>query len=245
MTELEIRQKAVSTIEGWVGAPQGSNTHHQIIDIYNSQKPLPRGVQMSYTMDWCAATVSAVGIALGLTDIMPVECSCGELIKHYKALGRWVEDDAYVPQPGDLILYDWDDNGKGDNVGAPEHVGMVTNVDGNSIRVVEGNMGKPSHVGSRVIQVNARYIRGYGCPDYAAKADKPPEVEKEETVKLYHYVKDMPDWAQEAATKAINNGYIKMDATGSVNMWEVNLQTLVWMDLAGMLDKPAAARGGN
>lgn len=179
MTEQEIRKQAVDLIRSWVGAPKGSNTHHQIIDIYNSYKPLPRGVRMSYTMDWCAATTSAVWIALGLTDIMPVECSCGELIRLYQAMGRWVEDDAYIPKPGDLIMYDWDDDGEGDNRGAPEHVGMITNVAGRTITVVEGNMGSPSRVGTRTLQVNGRYIRGYCCPDYASKADKPSAANPE------------------------------------------------------------------
>lgn len=174
MTEQQLRQQAVDLICSWVGAPKGSATHHQIIDIYNSHKPIPRGARMSYTMDWCAATTSAVGIVLGLTDIMPVECSCGELIKLYDALGNWVEDDAYIPKIGDLVLYAWSDNGVGDCRKAPNHIGMVTDVSGSTITVVEGNMGNPSRVGTRKIQVNGRYIRGYCCPDYASKADKPP-----------------------------------------------------------------------
>lgn len=174
MTEQEIRQQVVATIQSWVGAKKGDATHHQIIDIYNLCRPLPRGVRMSYSMDWCAATVSAAGIANYLTDIMPVECSCGELIKLYQGLGRWVEDDAYIPQLGDLVMYAWSDDGKGDCTKAPNHVGMVTDVTGSTVTVVEGNMGSPSHVGTRQLQVNGRYIRGYCCPDYASKADKPP-----------------------------------------------------------------------
>lgn len=183
MTEQEIRQKATDLIKSWLGAPKGSNTHHQIIDLYNSHKPLPRHVRMSYSMDWCAATVSAVGVALGLTDIMPVECSCGELIKLYKALGRWVEDDAYVPQPGDLVIYSWADDGVGDCTKGHNHVGMVTDVAGSTITVVEGNAGSPSKVRSRQIRVDGRYIRGYCCPDYESKADKPwyAEIWKEAT----------------------------------------------------------------
>lgn len=56
---------------------------------------------------------------------------------------------------------------------------------------------------------------------------------------LYRAIKDMPDWAKAATEKAVKNGYIKMDAKGEVGVWEVNLQTLVWMDRAGLLDKPA------
>lgn len=183
MTEQELRKKAADLISSWVGAPKGSNTHHQIIDIYNSHKPLPRGVRMSYSMDWCAATVSAVGVALGLADILPVECSCGELIRLYQSLGRWVEDDAYVPKPGDLVLYAWKDDGNGDCKKAPNHVGMVTGVADGIITVVEGNMGSPSRVGTRKIKVNGRYIRGYCCPDYESVGDKPWYAEAMKQVK--------------------------------------------------------------
>lgn len=233
MTEQELRKQAVDLIRSWVGAPKGSNTHHQIIDIYNSHKPLPRGIRMSYSMEWCAATVSAVGIALGLTDIMPVECSCGELIKHYKALWRWVEDDAYVPQPGDLILYDWDDNGKGDNVGAPEHVGMVTNVDGNTITVVEGNMGSPSRVGTRTLQVNGRYIRGYCCPDYASKADKPPVTPPE--------LKE--PWYTDAQAWAVSMGIAKGTDNG-LQPEAPCTRAEVWAMLKRYHEAAGAARGG-
>lgn len=174
MTEQEIRLKMVNTILAWVGAKKGDDTHHQIIDIYNSHKPLPRGVRMSYAMDWCAATVSAVGIANGLTDILPVECSCGSMIGLFQRIGRWVEDDAYTPWVGDVVFYSWSDDGVGDNVKAPNHVGLVTDVGAGYITVIEGNMGRPGMVGYRRIPVNDRYIRGYGIPDYASKADKPP-----------------------------------------------------------------------
>lgn len=237
MTELELRKKVVDIISSWLGAPKGSETHHQIIDVYNSRTPLPRGVRMSYTMDWCAATVSAAGIAAGLADIMPPECSCGELIKKYKALGRWVEEDSYIPKPGDLIFYAWSDDGEGDCKRAPNHVGMVVEVKGDTVTVVEGNMGTGtgSRVGKRSVKVNGRYIRGYCCPDYASKA---AEGEKEEPGKVYRYVSEMPQWAQGAATKAILNGYVKMDEAGAVTVWECNLQPLVWMERAGVLDKP-------
>jgi len=81
-----------------------------------------------------------------------------------------VEEDAYVPQPGDYIFYDWDDKGMGDCAGWPEHVGIVESIHDNIIRVVEGN--KEDAVGYRQIAVNGKYIRGYGTPDYASKGNK-------------------------------------------------------------------------
>ena len=61
--------------------------------------------------------------------------------------------------------------------------------------------------------------------------------EGDEEMKTYQYVKDMPEWAQAAVTKAIKKGIVAMDESGAVSVLECNLQPLVWMDRAGMLDK--------
>lgn len=184
MSEAQLRQKAVSVMRGWVGAKKGSAGHQEIVDTYNSYTPHPRGHALTMNDAWCAGTVSAAAIRAGLTDIMPVECSCTAMIALYQALGRWVESDSYTPQPGDLIFYDWDDNGRGDCTGQPEHVGMVETVDGRTITVIEGN--RNNAVARRTMTVNGRYIRGYGCPDYAGKANREEEVDmtKEEVKAL-------------------------------------------------------------
>lgn len=173
MTEQELRQNAVAVMRGWLGAKKGDATHKGIINLYNSHTPLPRGARMSYTMAWCAATVSAAAVAVGITDIMPRECSCGEMVKLYQALGRWVEDDNYTPSPGDLVMYNWADDGKGDCTGAPNHVGMVETVADGTFTVIEGNMGTESCVGRRTMKIGGQYIRGFCCPDFASKATSP------------------------------------------------------------------------
>ena len=61
--------------------------------------------------------------------------------------------------------------------------------------------------------------------------------EGDEEMKTYQYVKDMPEWARAAVTKAIKKGIVAMDSSGAVSVLECNLQPLVWMDRAGMLDK--------
>ena len=171
MTEKQIREKVVAAAEAWLGAKTGSAQHKEIIRIYNAQRPLPRGTQMQESWAWCAVFVSAVSLKLGLRDIMPTEMSCHQMMLLYKKLGRWVENDAYVPSPGDVILYDWQDGtnyASTDNTGTPDHVGIVTSCDGITIRVIEGNVS--NKVDTRVLVVNGRYVRGFGIPDYASVA---------------------------------------------------------------------------
>ena len=179
MTEKQIREQVVATAEAWLGAKTGSAEHANILKIYNAQKPLPRGTRMQEGWAWCAVFVSAVALKLGYRDIMPTEMSCHQMILLYRQIGRWIENDAYVPSPGDVIFYDWQDNGVGDNTGTPDHVGIVTSCDGKSIHVIEGNVS--NKVGTRTLAVNGRYIRGFGIPDYALKAteeEKPAEPDK-------------------------------------------------------------------
>ncbi len=167
MTEQQLRQNVVDTILGWVGLNEADGSHKKIIDIYNSHKPLARGYALKYTDAWCAGTVSAVAIVNNITDIMPTEVGVGKMIDLYKALGRWMERDDYTPQIGDVVVYAWSDNGAGECTTGADHVGIVTKVSGTSFWVTEGNY--RDSVKTRPMQVNGRYIRGFGLPDYAKK----------------------------------------------------------------------------
>lgn len=171
MTEQQLRQKVVEIAKSYYGCKESDGTHRKIIDLYNSHKPLARGYPLQYTDAWCDGFASAVAIQAGLTDIIPTEVGCGKHIALFQAKGRWIENDAYVPAPGDYIFYDWEDGAdyqKTDNTGSPDHVGIVCDVTGATITVIEGN--KNNAVGYRTLTVNGRYIRGYGVPDYASKA---------------------------------------------------------------------------
>lgn len=159
--------KIINLAQSWIGKNENDSTHKEIIDIYNSQKPLARGYAVKYTDSWCATFISALAIKLGATDIIPTECGCGEMIELCKKLGIFVENDAYVPTPGTILFYDWQDNGNGDNTGWADHVGLVEKVEGNAITVIEGN--HDNAVKRRVVSVNQRYIRGYACPKYDAE----------------------------------------------------------------------------
>lgn len=163
---MRSRSKVVNLARSWVGLNEKDGSYKKIIDIYNSQKSFPRGIKMDYKWSWCACTWSALAISLGYTDIMPIEISCGELIKKAKSIGIWKENDGFVPSPGDGILYDWDDNGIGDNTGWPDHIGIIEYVNINSgyMVVIEGNYS--DSVKKRTISINGKYIRGFITPKY-------------------------------------------------------------------------------
>ena len=166
------RNAVVKQAQSWIGCKESDGSHKKIIDVYNSHKPLARGYKVKYTDSWCAAFVSAVSIKCGYTAIIPTECSCPQMIELFKDLGEWVENDAYKPSAGDIILYDWNDSGSGDNTGTPDHIGIVEKVSGNTITVIEGN--KSDAVGRRTLAVNGKFIRGYGVPKYGSNGNPTP-----------------------------------------------------------------------
>lgn len=192
--------KTINSLKGEAG-------HKKVLEVYNAQKPLPRGYKVKPTDAWCATTVSAVFLMNGYSDIS--ECSCPKMIEKAQKLGIWVEDDAYVPKAGDVIMYDWQDSGKGDDKGTADHVGVVIKVDKNKSVVREGN--KNNTIGNRDITVNGIHIRGYIVPPYEAqKASEPKKIEK---------VTDKPSAEKKPADSAqkISYGYV-IGKTYTVNV---------------------------
>ena len=161
-------KEVVKQAKAWLGKNEADGSFKVIIDTYNKQKPLPRGYAVKYTDEWCATYVSAIFVKLGYTSIMPTECSCPKMIDLCKSKGIWIEDENRVPNPGDIIFYDWEDNGVGDNKGAANHVGVVVESTKSIITVIEGNYQEA--VRERTISVNGKYIRGFAAPKY----DKEP-----------------------------------------------------------------------
>ena len=175
MAVERYREAFVKQIKKWIGKNESDGSFKSIIDLYNSHKPLPRNYKVKYTDEWCATTVSAAAIAIGYDDIIPIECSCGNMLEKAKELKVWQEKDNYKPKKGDIILYDWQDTGVGDCTGWPDHVGVVsTDAKGDTFKVIEGN--NNGAVRERSVKVGQRYIRGFICPKYTD--DKAPAEKK-------------------------------------------------------------------
>lgn len=166
--EKNLRLEVVHTAESFLGANEKDGSHREIIDLYNAHEPLARGYRVKYDDAWCATFDSAVAIQCGLTDIIPTECGCEKQIELFRALNAWVEEDDYIPLPGDLIFYHRNCLELGDCKKRADHVGIVVGTCGPFIKVIEGNY--KNKVTYRITKVNAAHIRGYGVPDYKSKA---------------------------------------------------------------------------
>ena len=196
----KLASKVVEQAQAWLGLRESDGSHKNIIDIYNAHNPLARGYRVKYTDAWCATFVSAVAVKLGYTDIIPTECSCIKMVELLKKQGDWVENENCTPASGWIIFYDWQDNGKGDNIGSPDHVGIVEKVSGDLITVIEGNF--LNGVKRRALMVNGVNIRGYGVPKY----DPEPVKEEECTVNV-SVLKKGSKGSQVRALQALLIGY--------------------------------------
>lgn len=169
MTEKQLREYVVNEFLKWEGYNKTNGGHTKIVNLYNSLSPLPSSYKLKTTDAWCQATIGALAKQLNLEKTLLPECSCNRAIALYQKAKRWEENDAYVPSIGDLVYYDWQDSGVGDNKGVADHVGMVVSVAGKtSFAVLEGNYS--NSVKKRIMKVNGRYIRGFALPDYKTAA---------------------------------------------------------------------------
>ena len=84
-------------------------------------------------------------------------------MKIFKKMGIWIEDGTITPEPGYVIVYNWDKAAQ-PNDGYSDHIGYVEKVSGGMITAIEGNRGEK--VDRRVIPLGWGYIRGYAAPRY-------------------------------------------------------------------------------
>lgn len=166
-------QNVLDVMRGWIGFSEANGKFKQIIDIYNSHKPLARGYAVKYTDEWCDTCVSAAAIKAGAVDLIGTECGCEEHVKIFKSKGIWLEDGTITPKPGDVIVYNWDD-GTQPNDGYSDHIGYVESVSGGTITAIEGNKGEA--VARRQIPVGWGYIRGFARPKYASGGSTAPST---------------------------------------------------------------------
>jgi len=170
MTEAEARNKLIKVAKSYIGSNQYSSNHAELVSIFNSVKP--DGYTLKRSDPWCAGGLSAAAIQAFGKDVakkyFPLSASCPLMITKAKKLDIWIENDAHKPKKGESILYDWDDSGRGNNTGSPDHVGLCVEIKASTIEVLEFNY--HGSVGYREIKVNQIYIRGYFSPDYAAIA---------------------------------------------------------------------------
>lgn len=118
---------------------------------------------LSERCEWCALFVSWCGDKTGLMAAgqIPYFSFVSDGVSFYKDKGKWIDGSEIdssncdkLIQPGMIIFFDWEPDGK------PNHVGIVTKVSDGYIYTVEGNRGDAVAEGS--YSADSIYIFGFG-----------------------------------------------------------------------------------
>lgn len=167
-------EDVLNVARAWLGYSEANGKFKEILNVYNSHRPLAREYDITPDDHWCDCFVSAVAIKANAVDLIGTEVGCEEHVQIFKKKGIWIEDGTVLPKPGDIVLYNWNDNTQ-PNDGRSDHIGIVEQVYGNTVIVIEGNMDEK--VGRRTINRGWGYIRGYARPKYAEAVPAVP-IEK-------------------------------------------------------------------
>ena len=105
--------------------------------------------------EWCAMFAS---FCLNYAEIpdndFPREANCEKWIDALNSRGLYAASDEVQPEAGDLIFFDWENDGKCD------HVGIVTDADTETIATIEGN--SAASVRTREYEAGDECIIGFG-----------------------------------------------------------------------------------
>ena len=157
------RDRILRAAASLVGVRGGTAAHHQLVNDYNSVKPLPVGYTVKTTDDWCDIFVTTVFQREGLSGLIGRECGVERHIQIFKRLGIWNEDGTSTPKAGDIITFNWDQNSQPNN-GFADHIGIVESVSNGIIHTIEGNSN--NQVRRNTYRIGHGNIRGFASPRY-------------------------------------------------------------------------------
>jgi len=157
------RDRVLRAAASLVGVRGGTAAHQQLVNDYNSVKPLPVGYAVKTTDDWCDIFVTTVFQREGLSGLIGRECGVERHIQIFKRLGIWNEDGTTTPKAGDIITFNWDQNSQQNN-GFADHIGIVESVPNGIIHTIEGNSN--NQVRRNTYRIGHGNIRGFATPRY-------------------------------------------------------------------------------
>lgn len=157
------RDRILRAAASLVGVRGGSAAHHQLVNDYNSVRPLPVGYAVKNSDDWCDIFVTTVFQREGLSGLIGRECGVERHIQIFKRLGIWNEDGTITPKAGDIITFNWDQNSQQNN-GFADHIGIVESVSNGFIHTIEGNSN--DQVRRNTYRIGHGNIRGFASPRY-------------------------------------------------------------------------------
>lgn len=148
----------------WNAAIYGTDGNADIVSVALSQignvggEPYWSWYGFESRVEWCACFVSWCSNECGYLEagILPKFASCSGGVQWFRERGLW-RTGSFEPQPGDIIFFDWADDGQD---GSPDHVGIVERVGDGIVYTIEGNSGDACKAKS--YSIDHGEILGYG-----------------------------------------------------------------------------------
>ncbi|MEW5743282.1 MAG: peptidoglycan-binding protein [Myxococcota bacterium] len=131
VTGGDVRSRILDIARGEIGTLETGSNRGAVLKYPNA---FGRGAEA-----YCADFTSWVSRQAGLTMNNPY---CPSVVNELKRRGDW--KGRSNPQPGDLVLFDWDRDGRADHIGLVERVnanGTITTIEGNTENPQTGRQG--------------------------------------------------------------------------------------------------------
>ena len=169
-TSNEILNRVLNEARRWIGTNEKNMGHKYIIDTYNNQPNLPRGMRVSYSDHWCDVFVSFIAIRTNTTHILGSEAYVPFHMNFFMNKGQWIENGSITPKPGDIAFFNWAVTSQ-PNYAVPGHISIVESVHDGYFYSIDGNVFKDGvwgegHVVRRKYITGAGAIRGFARPSY-------------------------------------------------------------------------------
>lgn len=115
----------------------------------------------NHRIEWCCIFVSWLADQYGLIDsgAIPKFTWVQPGVDFYRQKGQFKKSNEYIPKPGDIIFFNWNNNS------VIDHVGIVEKVENDIVYAIEGNVGHKD-VQRRKYKLKNKNIYGYGVPSY-------------------------------------------------------------------------------
>lgn len=157
---MGMRSNVLKVAKSQIGLaePTGDDKY---IKWYNSVT----GSKFAMNVPWCAMFTSWTLRQAGVPEsLLPNFASCSVALAWAKKQKIWYSRlTNHIPKPGEVILFDWEVDGKQD------HVGIVETVTANQITTIEGNT--RDCVDRRTYSRTSKVIMGYIDVQYTDEAD--------------------------------------------------------------------------
>ncbi len=143
---------------------------------------------------------------------------CPALLTYHRSIGQAVSGEY---QPGDIVFFDFDENG------VANHVGLCESWDGTYITTIDGNTSATNPANGGMVgrmRRHKKYVLAAIRPEYDRGEEE--DMDKEQVLKIIReYEEDKktqkpnPDWGEEARKWALESGLIAGDEEGRPQ-WE-------------------------